>query len=51
VYYRLLLRHEPLDDALAAALVGQVLDGLRSRPGAGGELAFPAPAGGQSASA
>ena len=32
VYYRLLLGHEPLPDALAAALVGQVLDGLRVRP-------------------
>ncbi|MDX6415801.1 MAG: hypothetical protein QOG28_421, partial [Trebonia sp.] len=32
VYYRLLLGHEPLPDALAATLVGQVLDGLRIRP-------------------
>jgi AcrR family transcriptional regulator len=31
VYYRLLLGHEPLHDALAATLVRQVLDGLRPR--------------------
>jgi AcrR family transcriptional regulator len=43
VYYRLLLRHEPLPDALAAALVGQVLDGLQVRPrlGAGGAGRLP----------
>ena len=43
VYYRLLLRHEPLPDALAAALVGQVLDGLQVRPrlGAGGAWRSP----------
>ena len=35
VYYRLLLGHEPLDDALAPALVRQVLDGLRIRPPSG----------------
>lgn len=51
VYYRLLLGHEPLHDALAANLVRQALDGLRTRPqppsgpaAAGG----PAPAGGHS---
>jgi AcrR family transcriptional regulator len=32
VYYRLLLGHEPLNDALAAAIVGQILDGLRISP-------------------
>jgi hypothetical protein len=49
VYYRLLLGHEPLHDALAAALVGQLLDGLRirSRPGEG--PGSPAQAGGHSA--
>jgi Tetracyclin repressor-like, C-terminal domain len=49
VYYRLLLGHEPLHDALAAALVGQLLDGLRIRSRPGGEPASPAPAGGHSA--
>jgi AcrR family transcriptional regulator len=29
VYYRLLMGHEPLDDALAGTLVRQLLDGLR----------------------
>jgi AcrR family transcriptional regulator len=47
VYYRLLLGHEPLPDALAAALVGQVLDGLRIRLGEG--PGSPASAGGHSA--
>jgi AcrR family transcriptional regulator len=31
VYYRLLMGHEPLHDALAATLVRQLLDGLRIR--------------------
>jgi AcrR family transcriptional regulator len=47
VYYRLLLGHEPLPDALAPALVGQVLDGLRIRPGEG--PGSPASDGGHSA--
>jgi len=41
VYYRLLLGHEPLDDALAATVVGQVLDGLRVRPRSAGARASP----------
>jgi hypothetical protein len=49
VYYRLLLGHEPLHDALAAALVGQVLDGLRVRPRPGEGPGSPASAGGHSA--
>ena len=32
VYHRLLLGHEPLHDGLAATLVGQLLNGLRSWP-------------------
>ncbi|HEV2637054.1 MAG TPA: TetR/AcrR family transcriptional regulator [Actinocrinis sp.] len=32
VYYRLLMRHEPLNDELAATLVRQMLGGLRARP-------------------
>jgi AcrR family transcriptional regulator len=32
VYYRLLMRHEPLNDELGATLVRQLLDGLRVRP-------------------
>ena len=47
VYYRLLLGHEPLHDALAAALVGQVLDGLRIRPRPGEGPGSPASAGGK----
>jgi AcrR family transcriptional regulator len=31
VYYRLMLRHEPLDDGLAAALVENTLDGITPR--------------------
>ncbi len=31
VYYRLLMGHEPLHDTLAATLVRQLLDGLRTR--------------------
>ena len=49
VYYRLLLGHEPLPDALAATLVRQVLDGLRTRPQPGQGPVWSAPAGGQSA--
>lgn len=49
VYYRLLLGHEPLHDTLAAALVGQVLDGLRVRPQPVEAHGFPAPASGHSA--
>jgi AcrR family transcriptional regulator len=36
VYHRLLLGHEPLSDALAGALVRQLLAGLRPRSRAGG---------------
>jgi AcrR family transcriptional regulator len=50
VYYRLLLGHEPLHDALAATLVRQVLDGLRTRPQQEEGPVSPAPAGGHSAS-
>jgi AcrR family transcriptional regulator len=49
VYYRLLLGHEPLHDALAAPLVRQLLDGLRIRSQPGGEPDFPARAGGHPA--
>jgi AcrR family transcriptional regulator len=49
VYYRLLLGHEPLHDELAATLVRQVLDGLRTRPQQEGGPVSPAPAGGHSA--
>jgi AcrR family transcriptional regulator len=49
VYYRLLLGHEPLHDALAATLVRQVLDGLRTRPQPDEAPVFPAPADGHSA--
>jgi AcrR family transcriptional regulator len=48
VYYRLLLGHEPLHDALAATLVRQVLDGLRTRPPPGERTVSPAPASGHS---
>jgi AcrR family transcriptional regulator len=50
VYYRLLLGHEPLHDALAATLVRQVLDGLRTRQQPDQGPVSPAPAGGHSAS-
>jgi AcrR family transcriptional regulator len=49
VYYRLLLGHEPLDDAVGATLVRQVLDGLRTRPQPDEGPVSPAPAGGHSA--
>jgi AcrR family transcriptional regulator len=49
VYYRLLLGHEPLHDALAATLVRQVLDGLRTRPPPDEGPVSPAPVGGHSA--
>jgi AcrR family transcriptional regulator len=49
VYYRLLLGHEPLHDELAATLVRQVLDGLRTRPQQEEGPVSPAPAGGHSA--
>jgi AcrR family transcriptional regulator len=49
VYYRLLLGHEPLHDALAATLVRQVLDGLRTRPQPGEGPGAPLPAAGHSA--
>jgi AcrR family transcriptional regulator len=48
VYYRLLLGHEPLPDALAATLVRQVLDGLRTRPRPGQGPVSTASADGQS---
>ena len=47
VYYRLLLGHEPLHDALAAALVGQLLDGLLIRPQPGRGPETPTSADGQ----
>jgi hypothetical protein len=31
VYWRLMMRHAPLDDALAAEVVHNALDGIRSR--------------------
>jgi AcrR family transcriptional regulator len=49
VYYRLLLGHEPLHDALAATLVRQVLDGLRTRPRPDEGPVSPAQADGNSA--
>lgn len=49
VYYRLLLGHEPLNDALPATLVRQVLDGLRTRPQPDEGPVSPAPASGHSA--
>jgi AcrR family transcriptional regulator len=49
VYYRLLLGHEPLHDALAATLVRQVLDGLRTRPQPGEGPGSPVPAAGHPA--
>jgi AcrR family transcriptional regulator len=47
VYYRLLLGHEPLHDALAATLVRQALDGLRIRPRPGQGPISTTPAGDQ----
>jgi AcrR family transcriptional regulator len=37
VYFRLTIRHQPLDDALPAALVRTVLDGARAHPAPHGE--------------